>query len=162
VSDKIEFSLTGVDELLGRLNGLKQEVRKRSGRSALRKAANLIRSEAASRAEALNDPKSSPKISDNIAVRFSNGRFKRTGDLMFRVGVLGGAGGGGAGAFDGLPGKDTRHWRMLEFGTEHMAAKPFMRPALENNIGPATNIFIVELDKGISRAIKRQAKKAGK
>ena len=54
----------------------------------------------------------------------------------------------------------TPHWRLLEFGTENMAAVPFMRPALANSISEVTNTFVTEYEKSIDRAIRRAAKKA--
>lgn len=159
MADDIQFSLTGLDSLLGKIDSIKQETKRKTGRAALRKAANVVRDAAKANAKRINDPRSAPDIAENIAVRFSKKRFKRTGDLMFRVGVMGGAGGGKKGSRDGLPGKDTRHWRFKEFGTEKMPADPFMRPALENNINLATDTFIREYEKGIDRAIKRALKK---
>jgi hypothetical protein len=38
-----------------------------------------------------------------------------------------------------------------------MAAQPFARPALENNIGAATREFIVQFKKALERAVKREA-----
>jgi HK97 gp10 family phage protein len=50
---------------------------------------------------------------------------------------------------------------LLEFGTEKMAASPFMRKALADHISEVTNTFITEYEKAIDRAIKRAAKAAG-
>jgi HK97 gp10 family phage protein len=99
--------------------------------------------------------------------------FKTSGDLGFRIGVLGGAkqynnmhtrkgGRRGSYATGGSylnPGGDTFYWRFLEFGTSRFAAKPFMRPALAQSISEATNTFITEYEKAIDRAIRRAAKK---
>ncbi len=159
MADDIQFSITGLDSLLGKIDNIKQETRRKTGRAALRKAALLVRDAAKANAGRVNDPKTEPNIAENIAARFSNKYHKRTGNLMWRIGVMGGAGGGKKGSLDGLPGKDTRHWRFKEFGTEKMAADPFMRPALESNIGEATDTFVREFEKGIDRAIKRAIKK---
>uniref|UniRef100_UPI000A6F8F73 HK97-gp10 family putative phage morphogenesis protein n=1 Tax=Pseudomonas sp. NBRC 111142 TaxID=1661057 RepID=UPI000A6F8F73 len=84
--------------------------------------------------------------------------FKQTGDLGFRIGVLHGAvlkDGG-----DLSPNAPTPHWRLIEFGTEKMAAVPFMRPALADSISQATSTFVSEYEKAIDRAIRRAEKKA--
>ena len=47
---------------------------------------------------------------------------------------------------------------LVEFGTEHSRAQPFMRPALSQNIGAATDEFIKQYDKALDRAIKKAAK----
>jgi HK97 gp10 family phage protein len=49
------------------------------------------------------------------------------------------------------------YWRFLEFGTSKMRARPFMRPALQENVGRATDVAVGELNK----ALDRLAKKAG-
>jgi HK97 gp10 family phage protein len=172
----VDFSvkMTGVDELAKKLEGLKYEVAKKGGRFALRKAAQVIRNQARQNAGTLNDPETAATISKNITERWASKFNQRTGDLMFRVGVMGGVFGKlqgddtGAygdkftkatrkrGATGGdLPGGDTRHWGYLEFGTEKAAAKPFMRPAGEQAAQGATDAFIANFGPAIDRALKK-------
>lgn len=163
MTDTIEFSITGLDSLLGKLEAITYDVKRKGGRSALRKAAQAIRDAAKKNAARLDDPQTAADISKNIVERWNGRLFKRTGDLGFRVGVLGGAGGNRKGSeLSGLPGGDTRHFRYLEFGTEDTRAQPFMRPALDQNIGLATDVFVREYERAVDRAIKRAAKKASK
>lgn len=162
MADGVEFSLTGLEDLLAKFESVSHDVKHKGGRFALRKAAQLVRDAAKANAQELDDPQTAANISKNVAERWSGKRFKSTGDLMFRVGVMGGAGGNKPeSAFDGFPGKDTRHWRYLEFGTERQPAQPFLRKALEDNINNATNEFVSQYEKALDRAIKR-AKKTGK
>lgn len=156
----IKFDLIGVEAIEAKLKKVAHDVRYKGGRFALRKAAQVVRDDAKARAKRLDDPKTPADISANIVERWSGRQFKRTGDLMFRVGVMGGAGGNKpTEEFAGLPGKDTRHWRHIEFGTERAAAKPFMRPALKENIGKATDTFMTEYSKALDRAIRRAERK---
>ena len=160
MADTVEFSITGLDSLLGKLEAVSYDLKRKGGRSALRKAAQAIRDAAKQNAARLDDPETAANISANIVERWNGRLFKRTGDLGFRVGVMGGAGGSKSGAeLSGLPGGDTRHFRYVEFGTEKTVAQPFLRPALEQNIGQATDIFVKEYEKAIDRALKRAAKK---
>ena len=157
MADTIEFSLIGLDSLLGKLDAVKYETKRKGGRAALRKAAVVVAEKAKARARLLDDAETGRAIADNIALRWNGRLFKRTGDLGFRVGVLHGAvlkDGGDLSANSPTP-----HWRLLEFGTEKMPAQPFMRPALEENISEATAVFVTEYEKAIDRAIKRAAKK---
>lgn len=172
--DGVEFNITGLDSLLGKLEAVTYDVKRKGGRAALRKAAQLVASAARSNAQGLDDPATRTDISKNIAVRWDGRLFKRTGDLGFRVGVLGGAKeysnvhtrkGGRRGTYaiggsSSNPGGDTFYWRFLEFGTAKMAAQPFMRKALADNIEAATGAFVSEYEKAIDRALKRAAKKA--
>ena len=170
MADSIEFTLVGMDKVLDNFDKLDFEVKRKGGRFALRKAANFIADKARQNAWTIDDPETANKIHKNIAVRWSGRTYKATGNLMFRVGVLGGAYNyantkenirkGRAGkkyVTDGSssnPGGDTWYWRLLEFGTEKHKAQPFMRPALQNNIYGAINIFGDELEKKIARLLK--------
>lgn len=158
----VSFKITGLDPLLGKLENLKYETKKKGGRFALRKAAQLVRDAAKQNALRIDDPDTSAQIAANITERWNSRLFKRTGDLGFRVGVLGGARipkSRPKGSEPGGPGGDTRYWAFVEFGHEGVPAQPFMRPALENNIGAATDMFAKTYEAVIDRAIKRAAKK---
>ncbi|QEY15467.1 HK97 gp10 family phage protein [Cellvibrio sp. KY-GH-1] len=172
--DSFDFKLQGVDSLQKKLKAVSDEIRYKGGRAGLRKAANFVRDVAKQNAERFNDPNTAESIPLNMAVRWSSRRFKTTGDLMFRVGVMGGAmnyadsrenrrlGRSGkvykTGGSKKNPGGDTYYWRYKEFGTQHIPAAPFMRPALADNIDRVTSIVAVETDKAIDRALKRAGK----
>ncbi|WP_421015939.1 HK97-gp10 family putative phage morphogenesis protein [Klebsiella michiganensis] len=175
MTDGVEVNLTGLDSLLGKLDAVSQVTRDKTGRAALRKAANIIRDRARNNAARVDDPSTKEAIYKNIVVVFSSKTFRRTGDPTFRIGVMGGARQyantktnvrkGRAGksyktAGDkGNPGGDTWYWRFPEFGTEHMAAKPMLRPAVNGVDTDVINVFAVELEKAIDRAVRRAAKK---
>lgn len=150
-------TMTGIDELSKKLDGLKYDAQKKGGRFALRKAAQVVRDQAKSNVQSIDDPKSRDDITKNLTERWGSKFNRTTGDLMFRVGVLGGAGGNMSqkDQENGLPGGDTRHWRFVEFGTEKMPARPFMRPALEQSAQKATDVFINQYGKAIDRALKK-------
>jgi len=155
----LKFSLLGVDELHAMFKKVNGDVKRKSGRFALRKAANLVANALKLNAQRLDDPLTGRKITDNIAVRFSPRKFRRTGNLMFRVGIKQGA------VLTTGCGKEasaaTPHWRLLEFGTKKMPARPFMRSALEDNIGEATSEFLTQFKKALFRSIKRAKKARG-
>ncbi|MGO0633154.1 HK97-gp10 family putative phage morphogenesis protein [Pseudomonas sp. SAR267] len=158
MADGVEFSITGLDSLLGKLESVSYDVRRKGGRAALRKAAQVVVQKAKEGAERIDDKETGRSIADNIALRWNGRLFKQTGNLGFRIGVLHGAvlkDGG-----DLSPNSPTPHWRLIEFGTENMAADPFMRSALANSISEVTNTFVTEYEKAIDRAIRRAAKKA--
>ena len=174
-----EFKLEGVDELIAKLKAVSRETANKGGKAALRKAAKVILDAAKSGAQRLDDPATSEVIAKNLVIRWAGKEYKRTGNLSFRVGVLGGARSTGrsalrsaarrrrqgipsleslgeiAGAGKANPGGSTWYWRFLEFGTQKMAARPFMRPALSNNVIKASDAFIREYGKRLTRAIKR-------
>jgi HK97 gp10 family phage protein len=164
MADGLEFKLEGLDELRGKLKELSQDVQFKGGRYALRKASNVVREAAKANAARVDDPATAESIEKNITVRWSARLFRRTGDLGFRVGVLGGAKGYAKASGDvkgqgkANPGGDTFYWRFLEFGTEKMRAQPFLRKALSENVNAATSEFIREYGKAADRALKRAQK----
>ena len=159
MSDTIQFKIEGMESLIAKLEGITYDLKRKGGRAGLRKSANVVAKALAENASRIDDPKSAADISKNVAVRFSNRTFKSTGDLKFRVGILGGAGGRAKSeSLSGLPGGDSRHWRQQEFGNENHPAQPFARRALSENINQATETFVTEYSKSIDRAIKRAAK----
>lgn len=162
MADPVALNVDGLEPLLARMDNISYDLRKKGGRFAMRKAANLIRDKARENAKQLDDPVSAADIAANIAVRFSPKEFRQSGDLIFRVGVMGGAGGRRAAEqFSGLPGLDTRHWRQQEFGNSRHAAQPFMRRALSENVQAATDEFISQYNKSLDRALRKQAREAG-
>lgn len=156
------FELQGMDALRKKLRALPKELQARGFRSAMRKATNVVRDAAIANAAGLDDPETGERIADNIAVRFSPKEYKRNGDVVFRVGVLGGARKPGAGGKLRVKqkGGPTWYWRFLEFGTSKIAARPFMRPALSQNVGKATDVAVLELNKAIDAAVRKVGGKA--
>lgn len=167
-----QFKLEGLDPVIAKMRALPVDVRMKGARFAGRKAANVIRDQAIQNAQKVNDPATREEIAKNITVRFTSRTFRRTGDVMFRVGVLGGArqyanttanrrkrrvGQTSATPGDsGNPGGDTFYWRFVEFGTQKAAAQPFMRPAMDAAAGRATNEFTRQLDRWLNRYFRRQ------
>lgn len=107
----------------------------------------MIRDAARTGARQLDDPHSPEQIWRNVAV-FGGGarREKQAGGVIMRVGIRGGARnmqkyGEFKGKGKGNPGGDTWYWRLVEFGTSRTAAKPFMRPAMNNNAGKAAQVI---------------------
>lgn len=173
--DGIQFSLIGLEQLEVTLNEIKADMKFKGGRFALRKAANLVRDAGIQNALRIDDPFTAEQIAKNIVVRWSGRFFKRTGNLQFRVGVLGGArqysntrenrrkgrvGESFKTAGDKTnPGGDTFHWRFVEFGTSRSKAQPFFRKSLADNVSPGTSEFVTQYDKALVRALRRAKSK---
>ena len=159
MADGIDFTLVGIDSLLAKMETVSSDMKKKGGRFALRKAANVIAEKAKINARRVDDIATGRSIADNIAIRWNGRVFKRTGDLAFRIGVLHGA------VLKDHPDKaknaPTPHWRLLEFGTENMRAQPILRPAAENNVAEVINTFAREYEGALDRAIKRAMRGGG-
>uniref|UniRef100_UPI000AF70ACC HK97-gp10 family putative phage morphogenesis protein n=1 Tax=Pseudomonas sp. NBRC 111142 TaxID=1661057 RepID=UPI000AF70ACC len=81
MADGVEFSITGLESLLGKLDSVSYDVRRKGGRAALRKAAQVVMQNAKERAERIDDKATGRSIADNIALRWNGRLFKQTGDL---------------------------------------------------------------------------------
>lgn len=149
-------TMTGLEALEKKLAGLKYDVRYKGGRFALRKAAQVVSKAAKQNALTVDDTETGRSIAKNIVEKWNGRLYKTTGDLAFRVGVQQGAVLRKKGEPNNTAvGAPTPHWRLLEFGTEKMGARPFMRPALANNVQRATDEFMAQYDKAIDRALKK-------
>lgn len=150
----VEFKIEGAEAVIKKLEALSGTVRRKAGRAALRKAGMIIVKAAQSNVSQHDDPNTTRSIAANIAIQWNNRRFKSTGDLAFRIGVRGGAVvPKGKAIPDGVKAA-TPHWRFIEFGTKTSIAKPFLRPAMANNVGPVTAAFVDGMNKAIDRAIR--------
>lgn len=142
-----EFKIEGLDAVLAKMRGLAPKLLKKGLRSAGTKAMRIVRDDARRVARTFDDPESGSNIAKNIITRYDARGSKREGGAVTKVGVAGGA--------RPRPGReDTGHWRLIEFGTEHMRARPFMRPALANNIEQVTTAYAQALNTEIDKAVK--------
>jgi len=152
MSNEVRVELKGLEELRAKMKALSGPKARKAFRTALRRSAKKVADQVKQNARGLDDPETGRSIADNVAVRPSSRYEKKTGDLMMRVGILGGA---------VLPKGDpdlgkkgpTPHWRLLEFGTSRMQAKPFFRPAIDAKVPDVLNTFVEEVDKAVEKAL---------
>lgn len=162
MADGTSFNIDGVDELKARLEGISYDARRKGGRYALRKAAQVIRDKAKINALLIDDPETGRTIASNIAERWDNKFFRATGNMKFKIGVLGGnIKNAEKGNPDSGVGGATPHAMLVELGTEHSAAQPYLRSAAEQSANQAVIVFITEYNKAIDRAIRRAANNGG-
>lgn len=164
---ELTFKLTGADTLVDRLSKFTSKLQVAAGRKSARRAMNIVRKAAIANVRKHDDPETAARIWRNIYVQQSRRQSQRVGGVVMRVGVLGGARqyantaanrrSGKAGSSyktlgdKGNPGGDTWYWRFLELGTERQPARPFLRPALENNVQGVTTTLITELTREIDQ-----------
>lgn len=143
-----DFKLEGLDAAMAKLRALGDPKRIKSAvRSASTKAMRQVRDSARANARGIDDPETASVIWKKIVTQYRSRQSK--GDkVTVSVGVQGGA--------KPVKGnKDTGHWRFLELGREGVAAQPFMRPALESNIGKVSSEFVASLEPAIDKIIAR-------
>lgn len=155
----VDFKIKGLDEVRKRLQELPKELQLKPARSALGKAAALVRKQAQANALRVDDPDTGRRIADNIIQRFRGRHFRRTGDLMVSVGVGTEKGRIPKGNPDAGPKGNTPHWHLLELGTEKMRAQPFLRPTAEEVAPQVMDTFALNMNKAIDQIVRKLAKK---
>ena len=143
-----DFKIEGLEPALAKMKNLSQKMQAKGVRAAAVKAMRVVRDAARLKAKQFDDPATASNIAKNIQTRNDAKGGKRIGGVVVKVGVVGGA----------RPAKgtvDTGHWRFLEFGNSHQRAQPFMRPALENNIGKVTDTFVASLNSEIDKIMAK-------
>lgn len=154
MASQTSVDMRGLEGVVQKMKTLPGKLQRSGLRKAARRAMNIVRDAAKANAKALDDPKTAEKVWKNIATQESAKRSRQEGGVVMRVGVRGGAGSNQhSKEAAGNPGGDTRHWRYIEFGTEHTPAAPFMRPAFQSNVQSVTDKFASELMKEIDAAL---------
>lgn len=157
----------GLDNVLRNLKALPKEMVSKSGgpaKTALRKAANVIRDEAEMRA-----PKDSGFMASQIVSRRDSKPQLVGATEHYWVGVKGGGrrkyantrrnrAKNRAGATYAVAG-NAYYWRFVEFGTEKWGGKPFLRPAFESKKGEALDTFVREINAGIDKIVAKMRKR---
>ena len=123
----ISAKVRGIPELKAALGGLVPKLRRQALRNALAAGARIVRDEARRRAPVLQPTLRAPyrkpeTVRKAISVRPSK-VARRAGDVGVFVNVRP-AKRGQRGAKNP---NDPFYWRFLEFGTKHMAARPFLQ-----------------------------------
>lgn len=153
MADGISFTLTGFEEARKKLALTPIKVRTKGSRRALGRAAAVIRKAARQNALAVDDPDTGRRIAQNVGQRIRSAYSRRAGDAMVSVGVLTARGPIPKGNPDEGSKGNTPHWHLIELGTERAMAQPFLRPAMESNIGAVIDKFAAELDKELEKAL---------
>lgn len=154
------FDLKLKQGVVQKLRTLPVKLQKRYLNKAMRKGANIVKKAAQDKAKTFDNPSTPNKVYKEIVVRSNAKLGKREGGIAMQVGVKGGAkryrdnkanrrSGRVGQSYEG-PGK-VYYWRFLEFGTSKMAAEPFMRPALANNVSTVTDVITSELNTGLDQ-----------
>jgi HK97 gp10 family phage protein len=146
-----DIQIKGGKELFAKMSVFAEKLREAAGRKAARRAMNIVRDSARSRLAVIDDSLTPEDIRKNVFVQQSRRQSRRIGGVVMRVGISGGARRpvGKDPNADAQPGGDTRHWRYVELGTEKVAARPFLVPALEQNAGAVLTKLTEELNKEI-------------
>ena len=122
-------------------------------RQALTAGGRKIRDRAKAIVSKHDDPKTGRQIAKNIVVRYRSRRSKQTGDVIVSVGVAYPRGRMPKGNPD--DGVNTPHWHLLELGSEHMRAQPFLVPAAIQESASLPQVIVDDLSKRLDKEVAK-------
>lgn len=146
MASSVTISVKGLAELGARMEKLKAEVAVKASRSAVAAAALVVKKAAIVNAPAYFEEhlvKDALVQPGNLKRNIISKRLPRSPlTAEYIVTVRG----------KKKDGYAARYGRLVEYGTVKMAAQPFLRPALANNIDKAVAAMAKRLDKAIKKA----------
>lgn len=132
MAEILTFKLRGVEQLISTFRTLPSEIQRKVALPAGKAAMDIVLRDAVERAQRLDDPSTPSNIALNIAMLEDKKYYEETGDLKISVGVRKGKRKGG----------NTWYWYYQELGTSTIRARPFLRPALQQNLSSVFTEFI--------------------
>ena len=130
----IKFDPAELEALEKRLNDVADKVAKKALRGAVRKGMNKVRKVARE-----NAPEDTGLLDENFALMTRT----RMSEVIAKIGIRGGARENDTTPF---------YFRFVELGTKDVQARPFMRPALENNAQAVLDTVVEELKTALDKA----------
>lgn len=147
MTDRVTIKVEGLQELGESLRLLSRETATKITRSMTNAAAQLVRKDAVARAPEYTEPHmvdgvlvNPGNLKKNIVVK----RWTKTRLTSEHLVTVRGK------RKDGFA---ARYGRLVEFGTVKMAAQPFLRPALQQNVRAASEAMRENGKKGLTKAI---------
>ena len=153
-----ELNAPDLDKLLRDLREFTPKLQRKGLTQALRKGMAPVRKSAKAKV-----PVDTGALKKAITVRTNSRLGRREGGAAVQVGIRGGAKEYVNSSLNRRlkrvgqsyeQGGNQFYFRFLEFGTSKMAARPFLRPALAENVNTVTQITSEELRKAIDRIAK--------
>lgn len=122
-----DANFQGMEALKQKAASFTEAVRQKILVSSVRKGAQLIVKKARENVAALDDPETGRKIGKNIGTAYRTRQSQREDAVVIATGVRYPRGKMVEGNKD--DGVQTPHWHLLELGSEHSKATPFLVPA---------------------------------
>lgn len=123
-----DVKVEGLQEMRVKLGKVKWALRRDVLKPAVEQGARIIAEQARAIVRRSDDPSTVRQISKNIVAIYRPKRSKQVQGVVYSVGVETppGAMNPPSNPDDGV---NTKHWHLLELGTENMRAQPFLVPA---------------------------------
>lgn len=153
MSDGVTIKVEGLDELARKIRSLAPKIQDKILGSAVNAGLQIVKKDAADRVpvgetHTVNGiTHESGMLKRSIFVKriSSNGE----GRAEYILGVR-------QGRKERKRNKDAFYWRFIEFGTKHIAARPFLRPAFESKKNEAFEKIKQTLKSGLDRVVAQK------
>lgn len=138
MADKITMQIDGLAALDKKLRAMGPDIAAKALRGGVLAAAKLIRDEAKA-----TNPDDTGRTDRALYAKFIK---EQSGPdrAVYKVGVR-------SGARERRKDRDAWYWRLVEFGTAKMPARPFLRPAFESKKGRAVELIAERIASRIRR-----------
>lgn len=141
-----KFDISGLKELQAAMNSLKGDLAGKIARQATAAAAGVVR-----KAAKANAPKDTGNLKAAIVMKRNRStNLTEEYNVAIRAGKKSDVKNAKQG--NGRLGKDAYYGRFVELGTVKMSPRPFLSPALSDNIEPATEAMKKRLHARLKKA----------
>jgi HK97 gp10 family phage protein len=146
-----KYKIHGINEIRKSLEKLPADLQKRAYRSALSSGARVI----AKNAKRKLGKGESGLLKKSIGIKYlpATSRSQAMGIVGPRRGM--------GGTWKGQKRNPTRYGHLVEKGTRHSAAQPFLRPALDESANEIFSKMSAMIERTIQRSIQSVAAKGG-
>lgn len=149
----MDLKFQGFDAIRSKMMKLRRASHEKLLVNATRAGARVIADRARQLVVRIDDPTTARSIARNIATRYRKRKSQQTGDVIVSVGVLYPKQRIPKGNPD--DGVNTPHWHLVELGTEHARAQPFLVPAAIQTEAWVVEAIARNLERGLDREIKK-------
>lgn len=150
-----DVKLERVDALRPKMQKLDAALNQKLAREALSAGARKIIKRAKAIVSASDDPTTGRKIASNITYRYRRKYSEAIGGVVVSVGVATPKGKIPKGNPDEGDKGPTFHWYLLENGTEHMRAQPFLVPAAMQESPTLPQVIVDDLSKRLDKEVAK-------
>ena len=148
-----DVKLEGLDALRSKMKRVDGALNEKLVRDSVTAGARKIIKRAKAIVSASDDPTTGRKIASNITYRYRRKYSKAVGGVVVSVGVATPEGKIPKGNPDEGNKGPTFHWHLLENGTEHMRAQPFLVPAAMQEAPTLAQTIVDDLSKRLDQEV---------
>jgi HK97 gp10 family phage protein len=156
----LEIEVQNLDEVIKRMRDFVPRLQRKALRDSARKSMKIVEKAARAKLQSQTGPEATGALAKSITTRNNAKQGKRVGGVVMQVGIKGGAKQYVQNARNVRLGRvgqsyeqggNQYYFRFIEFGTSKMRARPFLQPALSENVQKVSDTMASELSTAIDK-----------